>query len=84
MPATVALARRGLLAMVLALPALAAQARVNAEGGGVAIRGTDPVAYHLEGRPVPGRPPKLTAEQARRDVVLVLEKEQVGHAQRAR
>ena len=48
-------ARRQFLALLLALPALAAEARVNAEGG-AAIRGTDPVAYHLEGRPVPGRP----------------------------
>ena len=57
MPAPATLARRrGFLALALALPALASQARVNAEGGGVAIRGTDPVAYHLEGRPGPGRP----------------------------
>ena len=49
------LTRRSLLAILPALPALAAEARVNAEGG-VAIRGIDPVAYHLEGRPVPGRP----------------------------
>jgi hypothetical protein len=48
-------ARRAVLVLLLALPALAAEARVNAEGG-VAIRGTDPVAYHQEGRPVPGRP----------------------------
>jgi YHS domain-containing protein len=47
--------RRSLLAFVLGLPALAAEARVNAEAGRPAIRGTDPVAYHLEGRPVPGR-----------------------------
>jgi YHS domain-containing protein len=26
------------------------------ESGGVAIKGTDPVAYFLEGRPVPGKP----------------------------
>lgn len=55
MPA-ITLARRGVLALVLSLPAVAGQARVNAEGGGIAIHGTDPVAYHLEGRPVPGRP----------------------------
>lgn len=55
MPAPI---RRALLAAVLALaasPALAEPpARVNAEGG-VAIRGTDPVAYFTEGRPILGR-----------------------------
>ncbi|WP_376099568.1 YHS domain-containing (seleno)protein [Roseomonas sp. CCTCC AB2023176] len=50
-------ARRAFLAAALlaAGPAFAdPPARVNAEGG-VAIGGTDPVAYFTDGRPVPGR-----------------------------
>ena len=38
----------------LLFPGLARAARLNAEGG-VAVRGTDVVAYVTEGRPVPGR-----------------------------
>lgn len=38
----------------LLFPALARAAQVNAEGG-VAVRGTDVVAYVTEGRPVAGR-----------------------------
>ncbi len=38
----------------LLFPGLARAARVNAEDG-VAVRGTDVVAYVTEGRPVPGR-----------------------------
>lgn len=58
MPIT--LARRRVLSAAPALGALlvgmkaAAQPRWFAEDG-VAIRGTDPVAYFREGRPVPGR-----------------------------
>lgn len=54
--------RRALLAAALAIlpllppgPARAAAEKVNAEGG-LAIRGYDPVAYHVEGRPQRGRP----------------------------
>jgi len=47
--------RLSLLAPALLLAASPALARSYAEDG-VAIRGTDPVAYFEEGRPVPGRP----------------------------
>jgi YHS domain-containing protein len=43
------------LAALLAHATAATASPVNAEGG-VAIRGTDPVAYHTTGRPTPGRP----------------------------
>jgi hypothetical protein len=43
------------LALALARPALAQTAPVYAENG-IAIDGTDPVAYFTEGRPVAGRP----------------------------
>ncbi|HWT09971.1 MAG TPA: YHS domain-containing (seleno)protein [Roseomonas sp.] len=59
-----ALSRRSMLWMVpgatlavpagaLLFPALARAARLNAEDG-IAVRGTDVVAYVTEGRPVPG------------------------------
>jgi len=43
------------LALALVRPALAATPRIYAEGG-VAIDGTDPVAYFTEGGPVVGAP----------------------------
>jgi len=54
-------ARRFILAAALAFgPGVALAQKVNAEGG-PAIRGYDPVAYHLDQRPVPGSP-AITAE----------------------
>jgi hypothetical protein len=51
------LAALGASPFALALPhaALAASAQIYAEGG-IAIDGTDPVAYFTEGRPVAGTP----------------------------
>ncbi|MCU0888566.1 MAG: YHS domain protein [Rubritepida sp.] len=45
--------RRALLGFALLLPGPAAAARINAERG-IAVRGTDVVAYFEEGRPRPG------------------------------
>ena len=50
--------RRAALALLLALavPAVAAAQRVNADRRQLAVKGYDVVAYFTEGRPVPGVP----------------------------